>query len=110
MNTEFNLNKYQTCLELYNEPSIEDEENYEFSNNPISYTNGLSICRFHFSVTYLLHPNLYFVWMGRILDAPKHLSVYKIGAKMIRDSSNFPDHFFRFYLYILIYKINHYFY
>ena len=27
--TEFNLDKYQTCLELYNEPSIEDEENYE---------------------------------------------------------------------------------
>ena len=27
--TEFNLNKYKTCLELYNEPSIEDEENYE---------------------------------------------------------------------------------
>jgi len=27
--TEFNLDKYQTCLELYNEPSIEDEENYQ---------------------------------------------------------------------------------
>jgi len=26
--TEFNLDKYQTCLELYNEPSMEDEENY----------------------------------------------------------------------------------
>ena len=27
--TQFDLDKYQTCYELYNEPSIEDEENYQ---------------------------------------------------------------------------------
>ena len=27
--TEFNLNKYTTQRELYNEPSLEDEDNYE---------------------------------------------------------------------------------
>ena len=26
--TEFNLNKYATLLELYAQPSLEDEENY----------------------------------------------------------------------------------
>jgi hypothetical protein len=26
--TQFDLDKYQTCLDLYNEPSLEDEENY----------------------------------------------------------------------------------
>jgi len=27
--TEFNLNKYTTQRELYNEPSLEDEDDYE---------------------------------------------------------------------------------
>ena len=27
--TEFNLNKYKTQRELYNEPSLEDEDDYE---------------------------------------------------------------------------------